>query len=154
MLQQPTPCEGASRVDTCTIAAHDAITAFAVPNPNQLSQACRFFRVRLPSGLPLRVDHPAYFGLAIVSFDQPFQPSTGHTVNTAQNTVNAHLWCRMPSFGRKIWVSDAISTLPEFVLVCEAANKCGQEHQMQRVGCTIFDCPRCGNTARHSAQSK
>jgi len=31
-------CEGANRVDACTIAALDAITAFAVPNPNCSSQ--------------------------------------------------------------------------------------------------------------------
>jgi hypothetical protein len=31
-------CEGANRVDARTIAAHDAITAFADPNPNCSSQ--------------------------------------------------------------------------------------------------------------------
>src|SRR5260370_19437064 len=31
-------CEEANRVDTCTVAALDAITAFAVPNPNCSSQ--------------------------------------------------------------------------------------------------------------------
>jgi hypothetical protein len=31
-------CEGAGRMDTCTVAALDAITAFAVPNPNCSSQ--------------------------------------------------------------------------------------------------------------------
>jgi hypothetical protein len=31
-------CEGANSVDTCTVAALDAITAFAVPNPNCSSQ--------------------------------------------------------------------------------------------------------------------
>jgi hypothetical protein len=31
-------CEGANSVDACTIAALDAITAFAVPNPNCSSQ--------------------------------------------------------------------------------------------------------------------
>ena len=42
----------------------DAITAFAVPNPNCSSQSRRFFRVWSPCGLPRRADHPAYFGLA------------------------------------------------------------------------------------------
>jgi len=32
-------CEGASSVDTCTVAALDAITAFAVPNPSFSSQS-------------------------------------------------------------------------------------------------------------------
>jgi len=51
-------------VEACTITAPDAITAFAVPNPNHSSQSCRFFRVWLPSGLPRRADHSIYFGLA------------------------------------------------------------------------------------------
>ena len=41
-------CEGVGSVDTCTIAAPDAITAFAIPNPNCSSQSRRFFRVWLP----------------------------------------------------------------------------------------------------------
>jgi len=51
-------------VETCTIAALDAITAFAVPNPDYLSQSCRFFRVRSSSKLPWPTNHSAYFGLA------------------------------------------------------------------------------------------
>jgi len=31
-------CEGANNVDACTVTALDAITAFAVPNPNCSSQ--------------------------------------------------------------------------------------------------------------------
>jgi hypothetical protein len=36
-------CEGANSVDTCTVAALDAITAFAVPNPNCSSQSQSVF---------------------------------------------------------------------------------------------------------------
>ena len=36
-------CEGAGSVDACTIAALDAITAFAVPNPNCSSQSQSVF---------------------------------------------------------------------------------------------------------------
>ena len=32
-------CEEANSVDTCTVAALDVITAFAVPNPNYSSQS-------------------------------------------------------------------------------------------------------------------
>lgn len=49
-------------MDTCTPAAPDALTAFAVPNPNCPLQGSRFFRVWWPGGLPRRTDHPAYFG--------------------------------------------------------------------------------------------
>jgi len=59
-------CEEANSVETCTVTALDAITAFAVPNPNSSSQSRRFFQVWLPVGLPFRADHSAYFGLAKV----------------------------------------------------------------------------------------
>ena len=55
-------CEGVSSVDTCTVAAPDAITAFAVPNPNSPSQGSRFFRVWWLGELPRQADHPAYLG--------------------------------------------------------------------------------------------
>ena len=42
-------CEGASSVDTCTIAAHDAIIAFAIPDPGYPSQGTPVF-----SGLVVR----------------------------------------------------------------------------------------------------
>jgi hypothetical protein len=42
-------CEGALSVDACTVTALDAITAFAVPNPNYSSQISRFFQVGCPS---------------------------------------------------------------------------------------------------------
>jgi hypothetical protein len=42
-------CEEASRVDACTVTALDAITAFAVPNPNCSSQSQSVF-----SGLAAR----------------------------------------------------------------------------------------------------
>jgi hypothetical protein len=51
-------------VDACTVTALDAITAFAVPNPNYSSQISRFFQVWMPVKLPLRANHSAYFGLA------------------------------------------------------------------------------------------
>ena len=36
-------CEGANSVDACTVTALDAITAFAVPNPNCSSQSPSVF---------------------------------------------------------------------------------------------------------------
>ena len=38
MLQPLALCERAFSVDTCTVAALDAITAFAIPNPGSSSQ--------------------------------------------------------------------------------------------------------------------
>jgi len=46
-------------VDACTVTALDAITAFAVPNPNCPSQSRRFFQVWLLFGSPRRANHSA-----------------------------------------------------------------------------------------------
>jgi len=53
-------------VDACTVTALDAITVFAVPNPNCPSQSRRFFQVWLLFRFPCLADHSAYFGLAKV----------------------------------------------------------------------------------------
>jgi hypothetical protein len=45
-------CEGANNVEARTVTALDAITTFAVPNPNCPSQSRRFFQVWLLLGLP------------------------------------------------------------------------------------------------------
>jgi hypothetical protein len=58
-------CEGAGRVDPCTVAALDAIAAFAVPNPSSSSQSQPVFSGLVArSRSPWRADHSAYFGLA------------------------------------------------------------------------------------------
>jgi hypothetical protein len=59
-------------VDTCTIAALDAITAFAVPNPNGPSQSSWIFRVWWLDELPRQAGHPAYFRLANITQTNPF----------------------------------------------------------------------------------
>jgi hypothetical protein len=83
-------------VETCTVTALDAITAFAVPNPNFSSQSRRFFQVWLSVGLPRRADHSAYFGLAKFYLSQPFQPSTAPTLESWSKIVNAHFQCNQP----------------------------------------------------------
>jgi hypothetical protein len=88
-------CEGANRVEACTVTALDATTAFAVPNPNFSSQSRRFFQVRMPVELPLRADHSAYFGLAKFYLSQPFQPSTRGTLNLYSRVVNAAFLCKI-----------------------------------------------------------
>jgi hypothetical protein len=57
-------CEGAHSVEHAPSQPFDAITAFAVPNPNLSSQSRRFFQVWSPSRSPCPADHPIYFGLA------------------------------------------------------------------------------------------
>ena len=89
-------CEGANSVEACTVTALDAITAFAVPNPNCSSQSRRFFQVWLLFGLPRRADHSAYFGLAKFYLSQPFQPSTEATLESCSKIVNARFQCNRP----------------------------------------------------------
>jgi hypothetical protein len=90
-------CEEANSVEACTVTALDAITAFAVPNPNYPSQSRRFFQVWLPVGLPFRADHSAYFGLTKFYLSQPFQPSTGATLESCSKIVNARFQCNRPA---------------------------------------------------------
>jgi hypothetical protein len=45
-------CEEVDSVEACTVTALDAITAFAVPNPNCPSLSRRFFQVWLLIGSP------------------------------------------------------------------------------------------------------
>jgi hypothetical protein len=90
-------CEGAFSVDACTVTALDAITTFAVPNPNYSSQSRRFFQVWLLFELPRRADHSAYIGLAKFYLSQPFQPSTRATLEICFKLVNARFQCNQHS---------------------------------------------------------
>ena len=65
-------CEGVSSVDACTVAAPDAITALAVPNPSCSSQSSWFFRVWWLNEFPHRANHPAYFGPVNITCTNPF----------------------------------------------------------------------------------
>ena len=89
-------------MDACTVTASDAITAFAVPNPNYSSQSRRFFQVWLLFGLPRRADHSAYFGSAKFYLSQPFQPSTEANLESCSKIVNACFQCnRTAAIDRK-----------------------------------------------------
>ncbi len=88
-------------MEACTVTALDAITAFAVPNPNYSSQSRRFFQVWLLFGSPRRVDHSAYFGLAKFYLSQPFQPSTTATLESYTMIVNAPFRCNRPLAGQQ-----------------------------------------------------
>ena len=81
-------CEEVSHVDACTATAPDVTTAFAVPNPNCLSRGGRFFRVWLPSKLPRRASHSAYFELTNVS-KPVLSAIDGRKLNDPVRPVNA-----------------------------------------------------------------
>jgi hypothetical protein len=84
-------CEGANSVDTCTVAALDAITAFADPNPSSSSQSPPVFSglVALQVTLPSR--SLSLLRTGKVLFRQSFQPSTGDKLNSCFMDVNAIL---------------------------------------------------------------
>jgi|SRR5437588_9084889 len=78
-------CEEASSVDACTIAAPDAITAFAVPNPNCSSQSQSVFsgmvarQVSSPSGSPSLLQTSPMLLAPILSADVTSDHRTGDT---------------------------------------------------------------------------
>jgi hypothetical protein len=99
MLQPPTP----ARESTAWTHApsqplmRPLLSQFQAPTSPR--RARRFFRVWLPNGLPRRPDHSAYFGLATVYRNQPFQPSTRDNLNRAGIIVNALFWCTCAKLG-------------------------------------------------------
>ncbi len=71
-------CEGAHSVDACTVTTPWCDLCFRSSEPQPLlAEPVGFFCGPAASaGCPALADHPVYFGPAILSFRQPFQPST------------------------------------------------------------------------------
>jgi hypothetical protein len=124
-------------VDACTVTAFDAITTFAVPNPNCPSQSRRFFQVWLLFGLPRRADHSAYFGLAKFYLSQPFQPSTGATLEICLKNVNARFQCN----GRAAIVQNAEMQAIESFLLNEWGTNFFPVSHRNIHRCSMFRCP-------------
>src|SRR5581483_19246 len=80
-------CESANSVESCTVAALDVITAFAVPNPNCSSQSQSVFSGLALFQLPFRAITQLTSDWLIL-FCQPFQPSTKATLNSHDFDVN------------------------------------------------------------------
>ena len=76
-------------MDPCTVAALDAIAAFAVPNPSSSSQSQPVFSgLAAPSGRPDgQITQPTSDWQVL--FRQSFQPSTEDKLNSCSNQVNA-----------------------------------------------------------------
>jgi hypothetical protein len=76
-------------VNACTVAALDAITAFAVPNPGSPSQSQPVFSgLDAPAGRPAgQITQPTSDWQVL--FRQSFQPSTGIKLNSCVIGVNA-----------------------------------------------------------------
>ena len=84
-------CEGANSVDTCTVAALDVITAFAVPNPNCSSQSQSVFSGLVALQVALASRSLSLLWIEEFLFHQSFQPSTSAKLNSCFIAVNAIL---------------------------------------------------------------
>jgi hypothetical protein len=82
-------CERANSVDTRTVAALDAITAFAVPNPNCSSQKQSVFSGLVAHQVALSSRSLSLLRTGKVYFRQSFQPSTRDKLNSRASDVNA-----------------------------------------------------------------
>ncbi len=69
-------CEGVSSLDACTVAAPDAITAFAVPKPQLLLAGQLVFSGLVAQRVTSSSESPSLLRTGQYYLDQPFQPST------------------------------------------------------------------------------
>ena len=70
-------CEGVSDVEACTATASDAITAFAVPDPNCLSPGQSVFSGLVAPRIASQSESPGLLRTGEYYLRQPFRPSTG-----------------------------------------------------------------------------
>src|SRR5215469_8761447 len=84
-------CEKAHSVDTCTVAALDAIAAFASRPPASPRRVSRFFRVWLPVKVAPTSRSLSLLRIGKLWFRQSFQPSTPIKLNSRLSDVNAIL---------------------------------------------------------------
>lgn len=121
MFQPSALCERAHSVDTRTVAALDAITAFTVPNPSFSSQSQPVFSgLVAPSGHPDgQITQPTSDWQVL--FRQSFQPSTPTKLNSREHAVNAKLAVKQNicewKCGKGGWISliypaELVSTSP------------------------------------------
>lgn len=84
MRQQTTPAREPFHVATRTVAALDAITAFAVPTPTTSRKVGQL--LGCPTSRPAGANHPVYFGLAKVLGLPTLSTVDGrHTIRGALN---------------------------------------------------------------------
>src|SRR5215472_9062968 len=87
-------CEGLSRVDACTVTASDAITAFAVPDPNVSSQRRRFFRVRVSDESLHRTESPSLLRTSYGLLKPTLSAIDASHPKRERGIVNAEDWCK------------------------------------------------------------
>jgi len=99
-------------VDACTVTTLDAITAFAVPNPNCSSQSQSVF-----SGLAACRVAPAGGSLGLlrignVLFSPTLSTVDGSNLNISVYNVNAHYWCNDYDSHREFHSGNLLPQLP------------------------------------------
>ncbi len=99
-------------MDACTVTTPDAITAFAVPNPNCSSQSQSVF-----SGLAACRVAPAGGSLGLlrignVLFSPTLSTVDGSNLNISVYNVNAHYWCNDYDSHREFHSGNLLPQLP------------------------------------------
>ena len=96
-------CEGAHSVDACTVAALDAITAFAVPNPSFSSQRQPVFSGPVALQVALMSRSLSLLRTGKFYFARSFQPSTTHKLNSCFAHVNAFFAAKTKFLCMDLW---------------------------------------------------
>ena len=104
-------CERVYSVDASTIAALDAITAFAVPNPNCSSQNQSVFSGLVALQVALLSRSLSLLRTVKFLFRQSFQPSTQAKLNSCLADVNAILNVKTKYLCMELWKKRA-GTVP------------------------------------------
>ena len=87
-------CEGANCVDACTVTALDAITAFAVPNPNCSSQSQSVFSGLAARPVALSSGPLSLLRTGNVLFSPTLSAVDGGKLNSYEGIVNAAFQCK------------------------------------------------------------
>jgi hypothetical protein len=105
-------------METCTVTALDAITAFAVPNPNYSSQSMSVFSgLVAPTGCPVEQitqstsDSPNFISAS------PFDRRRRATLQSCVLIVNAGVWCNL-QIRRAFNLSAQVTEVP-LLMKCE-----------------------------------
>jgi hypothetical protein len=94
-------CERVHSVDACTVTAFDAITAFAVPNPNASSQNRRFFQVWVSNESLHRTQSPSLLRISYMLLMPTLSAIDASHPNRQWRIVNAEDWCKSQKFFRQ-----------------------------------------------------
>jgi len=98
-------------VDACTVTALDAITAFAVPDPNVSSQNRQFFRVRVSNELLRRIKSPSLLRISYILLKPTLSAIDASHPKARRENVNAEDWCKQEILFQALRCASAAKTV-------------------------------------------